>query len=400
LSRDLAQLDRLITSLLEDRRAAGRLRQLTPVQALDATHVQIGDRQFVNFCSNNYLGLSRHPRIIAAVESALRETGWGSGAAGLICGHTPLHESAQRALVKWKQTEAAILLPSGYQANHAAVQTLAALSTDQKRIRFLVDKLAHASILDACFADGLSVRVFPHNNLAKLARLLESGEGQDVVVTESIFSMDGDATDLAGLVQLKQKHPFILFLDEAHASGIYGAAGAGYAQELGLGEAVDISIVTLSKALGGIGGAICASRSFCDAVVNFGRAYIYSTSIPPAAAAAAEAAIGILRDEPELGRRVRDLAARVRRELTEAGIAIPNGDSPIVPIILGGEEQTLDAARNLHAQGLWVIAVRPPTVKPGSSRLRVTLSAKHTDEEVDRLIEAVKKIWRRARRTD
>jgi 8-amino-7-oxononanoate synthase len=395
-------LDPLIQSLLRDRRAAGRLRSLQPVQSQDATHVTIAGKALINFCSNNYLGLSQHPRVLAAVRSAVGQAGFGSGASALISGYTTHHASAERAIARWKGTESAVLLPSGYQANFAAVQTLAALATQGKPnrpVRFLVDKLVHASLLDAVMASGLPMRVFPHNHLAKLERLLAGGEpaGVDVVATESIFSMDGDAGDLPGLAKLKKKHPFIWLLDEAHASGVYGDHGAGLAAELGLSRAVDISVVTLSKALGGIGGAICASRAFCTGVVNFGRAAIYSTSLPACAAAAAEAAIGVLRDEPESRLQLRETARRVRAKLSAAGVAVLPGDSPIICVVLGSEEAALAAARGLREEGLLVVAVRPPTVAPGSSRLRVTLCSGHNAAEIEHLSAVLTRLCGRRR---
>ena len=210
-----------------------------------------------------------------------------------------------------------------------------------------------------------------------------------VVVTESIFSMDGDAADLAGLAELKARRPFVLLLDEAHASGVYGPGGAGLAAELGLTGLADVSVVTLSKALGSAGGAVCASAALCDAVVNFGRAYVYSTHLPPSAVAAAEAAIDVMADEPQRQQRVRELSARVRTELRAKGVALPPGDSPIVPITLGSERAALEAARALQDQGLWVLAIRPPTVPRGTSRLRVTLCSEHHDDEIARLVAAL-----------
>jgi 7-keto-8-aminopelargonate synthetase-like enzyme len=237
-------------------------------------------------------------------------------------------------------------------------------------------------------------RVFPHNSLAKLRRLLEDSEagGLQVVVTESIFSMDGDAADLAGLAELKREHPFMLVLDEAHAAGVYGKGGAGLASELDLQHAVDVSVATMSKAMGCVGGAVCGSRAFCDALVNLGRAYLFSTSIPPFVAAAAEAAVGVMRDEPQRQQRVRQSAARVRAVLGNDGLEIPPGDSPIVPVILGEEVLALEAAQRLLSAGILVPAIRPPTVPRGGSRLRVTLSSEHTDAELDRLLEALRQV--------
>jgi 8-amino-7-oxononanoate synthase len=251
-----------------------------------------------------------------------------------------------------------------------------------------MDKLCHASLIDAVRDSVRSFRVFPHNHLSKLRRLLEEREaGQlQVVVTESIFSMDGDAADLPGLAALKKEHPFVLLLDEAHGTGVYGPDGSGYAAECEVRESVDVSVVTLSKALGVAGGAVCGSRTFCDALVNYGRAYVYSTAVPPSVAAAAEAAVAVIRSEPHRRQRLRGLARRVRSELA-AGRPVPlPADSPIVPVVLGSEEAALDAAERLRREGLFVPAIRPPTVPKGSSRLRVTLCCDHTDGEVDLLI--------------
>ena len=402
-SLDHPSLDRLIQTLLQDRRTSSSLRSLRAVYPLDSTHIKFANSvetshnppHYVNFATNNYLGLNTHPRILAATTQTISKFGFGTGAAALISGYTTVHASAEQAIAAWKQTEAAVLLPSGYQANLAAIQTLAAvaaLTKPKRHVRFLVDKLAHASILDAVIAAGsmtaATMRVFPHNHMSKLSRLLsESDESVlNVVITESIFSMDGDAADLPSFAALKQKYSFVLMVDEAHAGGVYGPHGAGYAHECGLQESVDISVVTLSKALGGIGGAICASRAFCDGVINFGRAFIFTTSLPTAAAAAAAAAIAILRDEPHRQQRLRELSRRVRSQLTAAGMDILPGDSPIICIILGSDAAALAAADLLKNAGLLVGAVRPPTVPRGASRLRATLSCDHTDEEIARLI--------------
>jgi 8-amino-7-oxononanoate synthase len=375
----------LVAEALNDRRESFTLRRRREVQIIDSTHVRIDGRPVVNFSSNNYLGLTHHPRVLAAFENAARTHGAGSGAAALVTGQSDLHASAERAIAHWKGTESAVLLSSGYAANFAAVQTLAAVGK-KRGVRFLLDKLCHASLVDAVRAvegEKVSHRIFPHNGIAKLRRLLEEADPGvlQVVVTESIFSMDGDAADLAGIAALKQELPFLLLLDEAHGSGVYGPGGSGYAAELGLREMVDVAIVTLSKALGCSGGAVCASEAFCDAIVNFGRSYIFSTAIPPAIAAAVEAAIGVMRHEPNRQQRVRELARRVRLALLKQ-----DDDSPIVPIILGDASRAIAMADRLMERGILAVAVRPPTVPRGTSRLRVTLSCDHTDEEVDLLI--------------
>jgi len=236
--------------------------------------------------------------------------------------------------------------------------------------------------------------VFPHNHLGKLSRLLaeaDAGEMQ-AVVTESIFSMDGDAADLHGIAELKQKYEPLVLLDEAHSSGVYGENGRGLPAELKLDGLADVTIVTLSKAIGCAGGAVCGSATFCDSLINLARPYIFSTNIPPATAAGAAAAIGVMAAEPQRQKRVRDLARRVRSELAAQGFRLPTGDSPIIPIILGNETAALEAAAVLLENRILTLAIRPPTVAPGSSRLRITLSSKHTDKEIAALLAATQSL--------
>jgi 8-amino-7-oxononanoate synthase len=336
-------LEQFITEDLAARDALHQLRVRRPLEHLSSTHVRCDGVDYVNFASNNYLGLTHHPRLIAAARLSLERDGLGSGAASLITGYTTTHAAAEASIARWKGTQDAVLLPSGYQANHAVVQTLAALGEKKGGVRFLLDKLVHASLVDAVRGSGQPFRVFPHNHLPKLERLLEEApaDQMQVVVTESIFSMDGDAADLAGLVKLKRARPFILVLDEAHGSGVYGPDGAGLAAEVGVSHEVDVSVVTLSKALGSVGGAVCASRQFCAALINHGRAFIYSTAVPPWVAAGAREAIAVLHDEPERAARVRTLARRVREEVALLGFEMPSGDAPIIPIIVGESERAM-----------------------------------------------------------
>jgi 8-amino-7-oxononanoate synthase len=371
--------------------AATQLRSRRIARPIDAVRADIDGKICVNFCSNNYLGLTHHPRVIQAVQSAAEKFGAGAGAAGLISGYTEQHAAAEAAVARWKGTESAVLLPSGYQANFAAIQTLAALGNPGGRVRFLIDKLAHASLVDAVRGCKSPWRVFPHNGMGKLKRLLDEADEHElqVVVTESIFSMDGDAADLAALSELKRHRPFVLLLDEAHASGVYGPSGAGLAAERGLTEMVDVFIVTFSKAAGLVGGGICGSKTFCDAVVNLGRAYIYSTNIPPAIAAGIEAAINVMRDEPARQTRLRSLSRNLRTRLRAAGLSLTDGDSPILPIVVGEESPALYLANRLLRDQLLVGAIRPPTVPRGTSRLRVTLSSEHTDEQIEKLVESI-----------
>ncbi|HEX8323990.1 MAG TPA: 8-amino-7-oxononanoate synthase [Tepidisphaeraceae bacterium] len=391
-------LDLAIASVLAGRAQAGLLRRRTSWEPVGPVTVRRDGRDYVNFASNNYLGLTHHPRLLAALRAAPNV---GSGAAGLISGHTDAHARAEAAIAAWKSCDAAILLPSGYQANLAVVQTLAAVAAavdaapkSADNVRFLIDKLAHASLLDAVRLTGQSFRIFPHNGLAKLERLLADAPARQtqIVLTESVFSMDGNAADLRGLAELKRRHPFVLVVDEAHGSGVYGRHGAGLIDELGVRDSVDVTVVTLSKALGLAGAAVCASTAFIRAIENFGRAYIYSTAVSPLTADLATEAVAVCRDEPQHQKRLRQLAKHVRAELNGYGFTCAAGDSPIIPLNMGEPALALAAADRLREAGLLVVAVRPPTVPPGTSRLRITVSAAHTDDQVEQLLAAIKKI--------
>lgn len=355
--------NQIIENALLERQNNGTYRRRESVRIIDATHVEVDGKRCVNFASNNYLGLTHHPRVVAALISATKSFGAGSGAAALVTGYSDAHASAERAIANWKGTEAAVILSSGYAANLAAIQTITTIA-GRGGVRFLLDKLAHASLIDAVRAGGADFRIFPHNHLEKLCRLLDEADPAQiqVVITESIFSMDGDTADLPGLARLKKDRPFVLLLDEAHGSGVYGPNGSGYAGECGLQSLADITVVTLSKALGVSGGAICASQSFCNAIVNFGRSWIYSTNIPPALAAATEAAIQVMHDEPDRQHRVRDMAKQFRSNLAQEGFKLPPGDSPIIPVIIGDEDDAMAAAAQLKEAGFLVVAIRPPTV--------------------------------------
>jgi 8-amino-7-oxononanoate synthase len=423
-------LDSDLQQALDARSREHLLRARRVVRAIDSVHLEVDRRRVVNFCSNDYLGLAHHPRVIEAVASSAREHGAGSAASPLVCGYTDVHARCEERLARWKGTQSSVLLPSGYQTNLAAIQTLAdGAHASGRKIRFLLDKLSHASLIDAVRASTMPFRAdarkgtmktgtypfnspvqerpareentggapvprfrtFAHNDMNRLQRLLERADPDEIqiVLTESIFSMDGDAAALEQLVAMRRRRGFFLMLDEAHGSGVYGPEGSGLAAERGLSDQIDLFIVTLSKAMGLAGGAVCGSKIFCDALVNFGRAYVYSTAVPPTIPAGVMAALDVMCNEPQRQERVRLLAQRFRKRLIENGLDIPRGDSPIVPVILGEAARAIAAAESLYSAGLLVQPIRPPTVPPAQSRLRITLSAEHSDEEVERLVEAV-----------
>ncbi len=342
--------------------AAGRWRRLP----------EVGDGSDVDgppsatFASNDYLGLSQHPAVVAAAHAALDRWGAGAGAARLVVGSRPVHSELEVELAAWKRTEAALLFPTGYAAN---LGVLATFGIDGARI--LSDERNHASIVDGCRLARAAVEVYRHADLDHLAKLLAEG-GPAVVVTDTVFSMDGDEAPVAGLAGLCREHGGLLVLDEAHAV---------------LGPRPDLSGVdylrvgTLSKTLGSVGGFVAGSQRFVDLLVNRARPFVFTTAPAPAGAAAALAALRILRsaEGDALIARLRVHVERVR----------PGHPSPIVPVILGDEEAALAAATALAAKGIVVPAIRPPTVPPGTSRLRVSMSAAHTDDQVTALIEAL-----------
>lgn len=361
---------------------------------IDATHIERNGRVLINFASNSYLGLTHHPRVIAAATEALQRDGAGSGAAPLISGYNPAHAELEKTIATWKGTEAAVILPSGYQANFALIQTAAAIGELGKGARFLIDKLSHASLIDAVQQSDAPFRVFPHNGLNKLRRLLEDAPADQlqVVVTESIFSMDGDAADLEGLVRLKTEFQFMLLLDEAHATGVFGPSGNGLAAECGVTGDVEASVITFSKSLGTAGAAVCGSNLFCQMLVNHARAYLFSTSPPPASMAATQASIEVIQNEPQRIARLSNITGHMREAIGQMGFDIPDGESPIIPLIFATEEASLAAAHQMEENGLLAVAIRPPTVPRGSSRLRITLCCEHTDSDLQRLCECLRKL--------
>jgi 8-amino-7-oxononanoate synthase len=331
----------------------------------------------VSFASNDYLGLSAHPAVVEAGRAALARWGAGAGASRLVTGSRPVHAELERALAEWKGTEAAVVFPTGFAAN---IGVLCALGG--RGVRILSDELNHASIIDGCRLSRSELVVYRHGDLAHLEWLLGEGStpgAPTIVVTDTVFSMDGDAAPVGELVALCHRHDALLVLDEAHA--VLGPSLPGPT------ASSVVRVGTLSKTLGSLGGFVAASRDVVDLLVNRARPYIFSTAPTPADTAAALAALGVLRSAEGAALLTR-LRAHVQR-LAGAGFAEPGHPSPIVPVVVGAEQAALDASTTLLAQGLWVPAIRPPTVPPGTSRLRVTVSAAHGEEDVSRLVEAL-----------
>ena len=325
----------------------------------------------VSFASNDYLGLTVHPAVVAAAHDALDRWGAGAGASRLVTGSRPGHAALESALARWKGCEQAVVLPTGFAANLSVLSVFGA-----EGARVFSDELNHASIVDGCRMARAPVAVYPHGDLDRLESLVADSPERAVIVSDTVFSMDGDEADLGGLVGVAERHGALLVLDEAHAV-------LGPELPDGALDAVDILRVgTLSKTLGALGGFVAGRRSFVELLVNRARPYIFTTAPSPADTAAALAAVGVVDSAEGDALRAR-LAARV------AVLAGPGHRSPIVPVVVGDEDRAVAASAALLDHGLWVPAIRPPTVPAGTSRLRVTLSAAHTDDQVRRLAVAL-----------
>jgi len=369
-------------------RARSLDRHLREIRSSQGTVVDIDGKQLINFASNDYLGLASDPHLREAATKAIAEFGVGAGASRLISGTHSSHVRLEAALAKWKGTEAALSFGSGYAAAVGAIPALVG-----KNDITLLDKLCHASLIDGAKLSAATLRIFPHNHLGKLKSLLGWGcrknpTARILIITESVFSMDGDRAPLREIVELKKNFRAQLLLDEAHAIGVIGPNGRGLAAEENLSPEVDVQMGTLSKALGVSGGYICGPRNMIEWLINRARSFIFSTAPPPALAAAANAAVDFL-SSPE-GEKRRRLLWRNIDILAEELQVRPA--SAIVPWIIGDEQVTLAAARSLQDEGFFVPAIRYPTVAKGSARLRVTVSAAHEEAELRSLGAAIKRI--------
>lgn len=390
----MKEFENELAERLEMIRQDGLFRELRCVQSPQLPHIRVEDKTLLNFSSNDYLGLANDPVVKEAAAKGIERYGAGAGASRLICGSQAPHHELEHALCAFKGVESALTFSSGYAA---AVGAIGALLDAHDVV--IVDKRVHACIVDAARLCGAVLRVFPHNDLKGLARILEwaarrnAGLGgnrrpRTLVVTESVFSMDGDLAPLPDLVDLKERHGAWLMVDEAHATGLYGEKRRGLAEEYGIADRIEVQMGTLGKALGSAGGFVCGSRLLIDLLVNRARSFIFSTAPVPAAAAAATAALHFLQSHEGEARR-QQLWARVdlvKNGLIAAGFALPPVRSAIIPLVLGEETRALAAAAALREAGIFVPAIRYPTVARGQARLRLTVSASHAAADVAQLV--------------
>ena len=379
---------------LQSLREQGLYRELRRINSPQLPHTQVDGRTLLNFSSNDYLGLANDPVLKEAAIKGIERYGAGSGASRLVCGSLAPHHELEQAIAAFKGAEAALAFSSGYAS---AVGTICALLDAHDVI--VIDKRVHACIVDGARLCGAELRVFAHNDLDHLAKVLRWADRRNsglsgkrrprtLIVTESVFSMDGDFALLRDLVELKEKHGAWLMVDEAHATGLYGEKRRGLAEEFGVAGQIEVQMGTLGKALGSAGGYLCGSRTLIDYLVNRARSFIFSTAPVPAAVAAATAAVQLIQsDEGELRRN--QLWARVdqvKNGLIAAGFVLPPVRSAIIPLVIGDEAKAVEAAAVLREQGVLIPAVRYPTVARGQARLRLTVSAAHAAADAARLV--------------
>lgn len=369
---------------LED---AGLRRQVDTLHGPVGASSHLDGDEVLRLASNNYLGLTTHPRVRDAAQRAAQHTGPGAGGSPLVSGHTAPLADLEDAIAELKGTEDAVAFPSGYHANTGTIPALA----DEGDL-VLSDALNHASVIDACRLSNARVHVYRHADPRHLADLLEAhrdGHDRCLVVTDGVFSMDGEIAPLPAIVELARAHDAMLMVDDAHATGVLGDTGAGTAEHHGLAPGtVDVQMGTLSKALASQGGYVAGSRELCELLRNRARSYIFSTALAPPAAAAARAAIGTLHAEPERRERLHANADRLRQGLNDAGFKTLGEGTPIVPVLVGDRRAALEIDQALREKGVFCPAIRPPSVPEGESRLRATVMATHTPERIDRAVEA------------
>jgi 8-amino-7-oxononanoate synthase len=382
-----------LAAALDVARAEHRYRNRRTVEArrLATTRVTVDGRECLAFCSNDYLGLAQHPAIVDAVVEGARRWGVSSGASHLVSGHTSAHRDLEDRLAEFVGRPRALLFSTGYMANLAVGAALLGRSD-----RVFEDRLNHASLLDAGLTSGARFARFPHGDVHALQRRLAvPARGRTLVVTDGVFSMDGDVAPLRELAAVCRRADAVLVVDDAHGFGVNGPAGRGSVADAELsGDDVPVLMATLGKAIGTFGAFVAGGEELVETLIQRGRTYIYTTALPPALAAATIAALTIVRDEDWRRERLRAHVARFRVAARELGYSLTDSSSPIQPVLLGDEQTALALSSALQAAGIWVPAIRPPTVPRGGSRLRVTFSAAHEPADVDRLIDALASIAR------
>lgn len=374
-----------VLALRAQRDAAHRRRRSRTVARRDGVRCEVDGRELLNFCSNDYLGLAQHPRMIAALRDAAGE-GAGSTASHLVCGHGAQHAALETELADWLQAPRALLFGSGYMANLAVVQAL--LGDGDACVQ---DKLNHASLIDAARLAGCAHKRYPHADAAAAGRQLAShADGAALLASDGVFSMDGDVAPLRALAAIARAQQATFYVDDAHGIGVIGTAGRGSIDAVGLdGNDVPLRLVTFGKALGSAGAAVIGDADLIAHLAETARPYIYTTALPPAQAAATREAVRIAREGDDLRERLHANIDRLKSGARARGLRLMASETPIQPLLVGDDANALAMAAALEASGYWVAAIRPPTVPEGSARLRIALSAAHDAPQIDGLLDAL-----------
>ncbi len=381
--------DAFLHETLDSLKHAGLLRSLRHLEGAPGPRIVVHGRSVLLLCSNNYLGLATDERVKQAACEALDTFGCGATGSRLISGNLEPYATLERELAEWKGREAALVFPSGYQTNLGVIPALAGPGD-----AIFSDALNHASLIDGCRLARAEGMVYDHGDAEDLERKLadRASARRKLILTESVFSMDGDLAPLEDLVFLAQKYRAMLLVDEAHATGLFGRTGAGLVEELGLQQKVDVQMGTFSKALGSLGGYVAGSRDLIQYLIQKARSLVFTTGLPPAVVAASTAALRIARTEPERGAALWRNVRALREGLAEIGFSLGPSQSQILPILVGDDRKTMSACRFLLKHGVFVQGIRPPTVPPGTARLRIAPMATHTEEDIASALDAFRRL--------
>ncbi len=375
---------------LAARRAEHLYRQRPLLASPQGPEVVVDGQRLLNFCSNDYLGLANHPEVIRAMQDGVAKWGVGGGASHLVIGHSGPHHELEEALAEFTGRPRALLFSTGYMANLAAVTALVGQGDT-----VLEDRLNHASLLDAGLLSGARFSRYLHNDAESLGKRLGKAEGSTLVVTDGVFSMDGDLAELPALCAQARRHGAWMMVDDAHGFGALGASGAGVVEHFGLElDDVPVLVGTLGKAFGTAGAFVAGSDELIETLIQFARPYIYTTSQPPAVACATLKSMELLRSEGWRREHLQRLVARLREGAAQIGLTLMDSPTPIQPVLIGDSARALRLSALLRERGILVGAIRPPTVPAGSARLRITLSAAHSEAQLERLLQALADSWR------
>jgi 8-amino-7-oxononanoate synthase len=387
-----ARKDTFFRDEIKNLKEKGLYRELRTVEGEQDSSVVMDGKRVLMFSSNNYLGLANHPALKKASTDAALCYGTGSGASRLISGNMQIHRTLEKELASFKGTDRALLFSSGYHANLGVISALAGEGD-----LILSDELNHASIIDGCRLSRGEVRVYKHADMNSLKGVLKRSSilKKKLIITDSVFSMDGDIAPLPDIIDLAEKYSALVMVDDAHGTGVLGEKGKGAIEHFGLEGKVEIQMGTLGKALGSFGAYIAGSEHLIDYLINKARSLLYTTALPPSVCGAALAALKILRERPDLISQLRNNTTYFRKGMRDLGYLIPEGETPIIPLVFRDPSVTMEMAQRLLDEGVYVQGIRPPTVPDGTSRLRITLMATHTKEQLDFSLRAFEKIGKK-----